>query len=641
MTKTASNSVAKLFVAFVTVAMLFTLAAPAKAQTAEATLAEQIAGLMAQIALLEAQLGGTTNVGNASCVSIPAPLTMNAQNANVTALQNFLISAGQVIPAGATGFFGSQTRTALAGWQAANGVSPAVGYYGPITKAAIDAACVVVPTPVTPDEDEDEDDNDSGSSATLGNDEGSIEEFDQVSGDENNLEEGMLGGVLGFELEIEGDVEVDRVDVFAEVDDRDPASDDADDYFVSASLWMDGKMVSEVDVRDFDDDYRGEVANGGTDDEEFRIRFSGLGLVFEDGDMPEFQVAFEMRNSLDSDDLAADWVVVVDELRFTDGKGFTDSVSPAGTISETFGFDAEEVAELDISKSQNNPKATTLKLEADDESKEFEVFSFEIEEENGIDVTIEDLRFTITTLGEVNEAFVVDEAILYMGSRELSSESVPEGGVVDFENLGAKIDGDSTEEFTLALVFKGADVIENAASSVSVALVTTGANAAVRDAEDARGNDEGDMTITGSATSETHLLRTVVPIISDTSFSVDKAENDQSGVISFAFSIEADDDDYLFNVANKAIVNGATDDIRFTLTGTDLTIGATSIILVSGDATPTAAGWTVADGETANFVLDTTFTTVDAADNGIYRVAVDTVGGIDVDKTSAGMSLLR
>ena len=69
-----------------------------------------------------------------------------SQGQDVRALQIFLNAEGYVVATGGTGsvgqetnFFGSLTRAALARWQAAHGVVPAVGYYGPITRAAIAA----------------------------------------------------------------------------------------------------------------------------------------------------------------------------------------------------------------------------------------------------------------------------------------------------------------------------------------------------------------------------------------------------------------------------------------------------------------------------------------------------------------------
>jgi hypothetical protein len=53
----------------------------------------------------------------------------------VTCLQQALIAGGYSIPAGATGYFGAQTQAAVAAWQKATGVAPAVGYFGAISRA--------------------------------------------------------------------------------------------------------------------------------------------------------------------------------------------------------------------------------------------------------------------------------------------------------------------------------------------------------------------------------------------------------------------------------------------------------------------------------------------------------------------------
>lgn len=73
-------------------------------------------------------------------------LTLGATGNDVIALQNFLIIHGYTIPAGATGYFGSQTQSALVAYQRANGISPAVGYFGPLTRAAIARATISAST---------------------------------------------------------------------------------------------------------------------------------------------------------------------------------------------------------------------------------------------------------------------------------------------------------------------------------------------------------------------------------------------------------------------------------------------------------------------------------------------------------------
>ncbi|MBI2025633.1 peptidoglycan-binding protein [Candidatus Kaiserbacteria bacterium] len=77
--------------------------------------------------------GGTTT---GACSVGTANLTIGSSGAAVTCLQQTLIAGGYSIPAGATGYFGAQTRSAVAAWQAAKGITPAVGYFGSISRAA-------------------------------------------------------------------------------------------------------------------------------------------------------------------------------------------------------------------------------------------------------------------------------------------------------------------------------------------------------------------------------------------------------------------------------------------------------------------------------------------------------------------------
>lgn len=67
-------------------------------------------------------------------------LTVGDSGADVTQLQTLLIAEGHDIPAGATGLFFNQTQTALAAYQAENGIAPAAGYFGSITRTQMKAA---------------------------------------------------------------------------------------------------------------------------------------------------------------------------------------------------------------------------------------------------------------------------------------------------------------------------------------------------------------------------------------------------------------------------------------------------------------------------------------------------------------------
>lgn len=92
---------------------------------------------------------GTGSSGSGSsgtaCYNFTRSLHINMSpktGADVVALQDFLTATGDFnYSGGSTGFFGSITRDAVASWQASSGVSPAVGYFGPLSQAEYNTQC--------------------------------------------------------------------------------------------------------------------------------------------------------------------------------------------------------------------------------------------------------------------------------------------------------------------------------------------------------------------------------------------------------------------------------------------------------------------------------------------------------------------
>ena len=131
----------KALVVGLAVMVMFTaVSAPkAGAQTISDLLA-LIAQLQAQLAALQGQ-GGTT-----SGYQFTRNLTLGSTGADVKELQKFLNAKGFVVSASGAGsvglestYFGGLTKAALAKFQAANAISPAVGYFGPITRAKVNS----------------------------------------------------------------------------------------------------------------------------------------------------------------------------------------------------------------------------------------------------------------------------------------------------------------------------------------------------------------------------------------------------------------------------------------------------------------------------------------------------------------------
>src|ERR1035437_1479228 len=93
-----------------------------------------------------------TTVASAADYVFTRNLTVGSTGTDVTALQVVLNStpATQVAVTGAgspgmeSSYFGGLTRAALAKFQAAHAIAPAVGYFGPITRAAINSGVVVI-----------------------------------------------------------------------------------------------------------------------------------------------------------------------------------------------------------------------------------------------------------------------------------------------------------------------------------------------------------------------------------------------------------------------------------------------------------------------------------------------------------------
>ena len=135
-------SMKKLATIAVAIATVVTLSGGAQAATT-AELQAQITAMLATITALQAQLAAQG--GTAVSYSFTTDLTLGSKGADVNALQQILISGGYLNIAAPTGYFGSLTKAALSAYQAAKGISPAAGYFGPKTRAFV-ATVTPVPT---------------------------------------------------------------------------------------------------------------------------------------------------------------------------------------------------------------------------------------------------------------------------------------------------------------------------------------------------------------------------------------------------------------------------------------------------------------------------------------------------------------
>jgi len=197
---------AKLFAGFVGAAMaLSTMAMPLGAATAS-----EIAAMIAQLqAQLSSMTGGTMTTSAGT--TFTTNLTVGSKGADVTALQQWLVSGGYLsMPAGTSfGYFGNLTKMALAKYQTAAGISPAAGYFGPVTRAKVNAVAGGTTTGGTT----------TGGTTTTGTGittpgvEGTLAVTQNNSGVESTVYEGgSMKAILGFNIEAKNsDIAVQRI----------------------------------------------------------------------------------------------------------------------------------------------------------------------------------------------------------------------------------------------------------------------------------------------------------------------------------------------------------------------------------------------------------------------------------------------
>jgi hypothetical protein len=125
-------------------ALSFAFVTPAKADMLS-DLQAQVAALLAQISSLS---GSSTPATGAGCYAFTKTHQQGQSGGEIMWIQKFLNSHGAQIaasgagsPGNETAYFGALTKAAVAKWQAANSVSPAAGYWGPVTRAKVATVC--------------------------------------------------------------------------------------------------------------------------------------------------------------------------------------------------------------------------------------------------------------------------------------------------------------------------------------------------------------------------------------------------------------------------------------------------------------------------------------------------------------------
>lgn len=114
--------------------------------TSNSSLLAEIAGLQAELQTLLKEAGGSSTPTTGPSFVFTRDLTIGSTGNDVKALQHYLNTNGFSLRASGSGslgeettYFGSATQNALARYQKKFGITPSIGYFGPKTRAYVNA----------------------------------------------------------------------------------------------------------------------------------------------------------------------------------------------------------------------------------------------------------------------------------------------------------------------------------------------------------------------------------------------------------------------------------------------------------------------------------------------------------------------
>jgi len=617
--------------------------------TAKAATVEELTALIAQ---LQAQIAALTGGSTTAAGEITKDLTIGSQGDQVEILQKYLEDEGYlVMPVGvAYGYFGNLTKAAVAKWQADNGVAPAAGYFGSISRAKYASLNPV--TPVTADDDDDADDGDLEGGA------GAIADADYIAKLSNEeVGEGKSDvEVAGLTIEADegSDIELMAVALnFSKSEGGTTApTRDFDRYADEVSIWFDGEEVARLDADEF------------TRRQNYDKTVSlDRGAIIRAGEKGDLVVALSGVSNLDSKDEGKIWTLKFDSIRYRDGLNAVITDNSTGDIAKTArtfsfeGFAAATNLELRVTKGSaaiNDSRIIKVSKTADTDSEE--VLSFKVQAKGDSDLYINDLSVDFTSIGAgvgeiINTAkLVVDGDVI--GSETLVSSATATTTVV-FDNIDLVIDAGDTVEVVVEVDINkigNGDFTEGDSLMASVNPDNDDAWDAW-DVEDEEGNlvDEDDKS--GAASSEYHAFHSTGIVIAAKSTPTPTTEDTDGdavpggkiGLYKIVFDVTAFEDDIYIPTTATAVTATVTPNAGVIYavedsTGSDVELNGAGLASTSAIYSSTASRisrsgddyYVVNQGDTKTFTFDVTLTPV--AD-GYYRAQLY---GVNYKVGSAG-----
>jgi|GEM_PF-5280924 len=218
----------------------------------------------------------------------------------------------------------------------------------------------------------------------------------------------------------DGDAEISRIDIAL----GSAAGVMPADVFDTVSVWVDGDKFGEVAV----------------DDKDF-YRLANLGVIARANEIVDVVIAASVKKDIPAAAIS-DWQLHVESLRFFDADGVAttedsfDEIGQDGQVS--FAIVEEAKPAITIRTSSNDPDASTLRVDAFDQSDEYVIGVFEIESEAD-DLSFETISVRIDT-PDGNTIDIIDEVELVIDGTPFRVTSA--GGTAGYAMYNFDIDGD-------------------------------------------------------------------------------------------------------------------------------------------------------------------------------------------------------
>ena len=557
MTFTSSKKVVAAVVGFGLALSIFAAVGVSTA-SAQAMTLSQLVDLFISLGIISSDKAAAAKAAvtsSASAMMYSKDLTVGSSGSEVSALQAKL----GVSPA--SGYFGSITKAAVMAYQAANGV-PSTGFVGPLTRAKLNGSAAVMTTPSTP-----------GSTTVVNSGiEGTLTVTEESVSNSSVREGDTMKPLLGISVEAKlSDISLQRIKLDLGTTTAFYTKVYKTLYVVDAS----GKVLAQADLNS------NTVTKNGAN---YELTFGGLNYVVQKDQEKVLTIKADLYASIkDADKGNKTLQLTASGVRGVDGAGI-DQYGPTSAFGETISVTTSLVDSATLKLSTNSSNVKAADLVAADGSNEDELldssaptvllFDLRAEKDN---VLVTDIAATVAKTG--TGAATATKAYLYDGSNLIETGTINSTtGAVTFDDIDYTVQKDSTKTLSIKLDIRTANAT---ASSFVVTLGTV-------TAENSLGSS---VTATGSSVSETFVVRNIgaafalvgTPSMTRTSVS----SNDTSGIATSTGS--------------------ANFTVSITAKGSDITFGSTAststMFGINGDATTTTTWLAVYKNGASNGAL--------------------------------------